>query len=786
MTDEAEASRARAAPDSSWVWWDHVALRAPGFPAKGVLRLAAPRVAGLADSTLASENGDQAAFGDEYVRTSNELATEIQKIASSRSFRAALAWQNHHALRIAVEPLRTRSEGAVRNSKHRQREQLVASYWQRYCVKNDTIGSFGPVGWGRLSRDRPTSFESGSSLVAHCETFFEVWAIDRVAEALAADPRVERWLPPRRMPFVRLEGDTVVVPSRQPIAISPLERAILERADGVIPACELAEHIARALPSVDADDVVAVIRSLRDRRWIGWSLELPLSPRPEVELRRILEALGDEAVRVEKLALLDDLETSRRAVDEARADPDRLVDALHALDERFTAITGADPERHSGRAYGGRTLVYHDCRRSGTFTVGREIVDACRPLGLLMTSASWFTFNLIQATRAELARVHTRLTEGRGGPVDLSTFWFECLAIFHGWAPAKVEELSRELRSRWQSILGWSPSERRVSYASAVLRPRVEESFEAPHCGWDGGRYCSADLMIAARSVDDIDRGAFELVLGELHLGLMAYRVYCFVTQHPAPEQLFSELDRDFPLPRLLPVLPKDNPPRLSIRTHSALVRDDDYAVALVHQTLDPGRERLLMSADLTVDTRDGQLVVVLPGGRVFDVIDVFSELLIELVLDGFQIVESAPHVPRMSFDRVVVARETWNVPAADMEFAGERDEARRFLRARRWKRDFGIPRHVFVKSPREVKPLFVDFDSPYYVNLLAKEARGVADHAEAAASFRIVEMYPTFDELWLTDFRGQHYTSEFRLVAFDTRSVAARRLEQVARVGAA
>jgi hypothetical protein len=33
----------------------------------------------------------------------------------------------------------------------RRREEVIASYWQRYCSKNDTIGFFGPLGWGGFS-----------------------------------------------------------------------------------------------------------------------------------------------------------------------------------------------------------------------------------------------------------------------------------------------------------------------------------------------------------------------------------------------------------------------------------------------------------------------------------------------------------------------------------------------------------------------------------------------------------------------------------------------------------
>jgi hypothetical protein len=43
---------------------------------------------------------------------------------------------------------------AVARADRRRREAIVASYWQRYSAKNDTIGFFGPLTWGRIELRR--------------------------------------------------------------------------------------------------------------------------------------------------------------------------------------------------------------------------------------------------------------------------------------------------------------------------------------------------------------------------------------------------------------------------------------------------------------------------------------------------------------------------------------------------------------------------------------------------------------------------------------------------------
>ena len=139
------------------------------------------------------------------------LEGQVQEVARDGLFQAAVAWQNHHALRRGILPLLDHAPGAARNSKYRQREQLVTAYWQRYCVKNDSIGFFGPVGWVRLDGAAPTRFRPADRLVESAEVYFEYWTIAKLAETLAAQEGMAEWLAPWRAGFVRVDGNRVVL-----------------------------------------------------------------------------------------------------------------------------------------------------------------------------------------------------------------------------------------------------------------------------------------------------------------------------------------------------------------------------------------------------------------------------------------------------------------------------------------------------------------------------------------------------------------------------------------------
>src|SRR6516165_7427487 len=110
---------------------------------------------------------------------------------------------------------------------------------------------------------------------------------------------------------------------------------------------------------------------------------------------------------------------------------------------------------------------------------------------------------------------------------------------------------------------------------------------------------------------------------------------------------------------------------------------------------------------------------------------------------------------------------ETWDIPAA--QAPQDREDAAN------WARDLGLPRRVFVLSPGELKPIYIDFASPVLTRILCRQVR------RAAADFpgqpvRFTEMLPAPGDCWLADQDGRRYTSEMRLVAVDLGRKASSR----------
>jgi hypothetical protein len=273
--------------------------------------------------------------------------------------------------------------------------------------------------------------------------------------------------------------------------------------------------------------------------------------------------------------------------------------------------------------------------------------------------------------------------------------------------------------------------------------------------------------MLAARDAEAVSRGDYLQVLGELHQGINTLGASFFHEQHPAPEEILSAAAWDLPEPRL-EQLQSHNHPRTNSRTIIGLLSPKDHLLALSGDVVGPAAQMMPIGS-LVVEEEGGELYLRARDGRLRrELVEALGGLMSNMSFNSFKPLAPRAHTPRVTVDRLVVARESWRAPAGEMDFAAEKDEAARFLAARRWARGRGMPRFVFVKTPAEVKPFYADFASPVYVNILAKMVRRAVEKNGPDALISVSEMIPAADETWLPDREGRHYTSEFRVIAVD------------------
>lgn len=717
------------------------------------------------------------AFEAAYKTALDQASLQICEVASDDRFQQAVIWQSRHAFHTAIGPLLRRSkEGGTRDSKQRQLEELVASYLQRYCVKNDTIGFFGPVGWAKLMpAGEAITARPGHDLIAERSVYLEVWCMDVLAEALARNESLRIWYPPRRMSYVHLggSGNILHLPSKPPVKLPAEYAAALHACDGERSAKEIARILLKNpyLKLKSEADVYVLLEQLCSNGLVLWKLEVPIESYPERSLRRSLERVEDESLRDSTLSALTEIETARSRVEQA-GNPGELDQAIGGLEETFTRLTGSASTRSAGEMYAGRTLVYEDCRRDIEVEIGPEVINALGPpLSLLLLSSRWFCRQVAAATREIFWRIYWDITRRTNSPiVDLPTFWYRFYPLLFGAEVKKqpIVALMPAFQERWLKVLSLPPGARRVELTTEELLPRVLEQFDAPDSGWKAAIYHSPDLMIAAASVEAIRNGDYQLVLGEMHASVNTLRPAFFSEHHPVPDELkrFFQLDQLFP--RAVPIIPKTLWPAKTARLLPVLITPQDFRIEFVPEPTNIAPSQVLPCGTLVIEDCGGELVVRTRDGRLrFDPLEVFSDTPTLSAINSFRVLEQDRHTPRVSIDRLVVSRESWMFTPDEITCAYEKSDSGRFVAARRWAQTHGIPRFAFVKATSEVKPVFVDFDSPIYLNIFSKIVRRARGTEEA--KIVVSEMLPAPDQVWLPDAAGRHYTSEFRVVAVDS-----------------
>jgi hypothetical protein len=622
------------------------------------------------DDHLVALTGDWAVWRDFAVRSAGfsvagldvfgapEESRRLEEVARDPAFREAVTWQSREALASAVDKL-GRNERASPARRLRQ-EEIVASYWQRYCAKNDTIGFFGPLAWGSFDESGTAAAVRAGDLVRERVVHLEVWAVEALARAAGVD---------------------------------------------------------------------AV---------------LPMGPFPERDLRARLASRPDTPERARALAALDRLEAARDAVTGAARD--ELVGALTALDRVFEELTGRAAARREEDSDGGRTVVYLDCMRDLELTLGSPVLAELRAtLPALLASSRWWCGVAYAAGRERLERI-----AAAHGPGPLAPMLGELTSA--AWAlSTELTGEAEELQRRWAALLDAGDD--------ATIAERAAAAFADYGDAWPLSVYYSADLQIAAAGIEAIGRGDFRIVVGDFHGGSNPLVQGIFARRHPDPDA-FGERVRAEVGAQVVNFPARGGAMPMTARMFPFIRGEDHIHVVPGPRDAAPEGVRAVGIGELRVDE-----------GHVSDRAGSFRVPLADflwLPIFVSSIRSFDPFGPRgsarVSIGRTVVHRARWSCAAG--ELPGEPDAIAS------WARDHGMPRRVFVRSPLERKPIYVDLASPTLVRVLSRFLRPAAEKTPDAPVI-LTEMLPEPDECWLTDSAGR-YTSELRVVAVDGHRRAA------------
>ena len=299
----------------------------------------------------------------------------------------------------------------------------------------------------------------------------------------------------------------------------------------------------------------------------------------------------------------------------------------------------------------------------------------------------------------------------------------------------------------------------------------MEQVFPELGPGYYPVRYFCPDLMLAAEDAEAVRRGDLLYVLGELHAGKNTLCQVALAEQHPNLQDLVEATEWDL-ASSCFKILNTQADQTTTVRTIDAVLRPRDYFLATTPDAVAPGGYDSHPISELVLNERDAAIEVVsLADGRRFHILEAFSDLLFAFVMNKASWIPPLRHAPRVLIDKLVIHREMWRFRKDELDFAMKKDEASRFLGARRWMKSHGLPQKAFVKSALEVKPFYVDMESPVLVEILCRAIRRMSSSDAEGEELIFSEMLPGPQQLWLKDAEGASYTSELRFAVVDLKA---------------
>lgn len=652
--------------------------------------------------------------------------------------------------RYAAEP-----PGTLRPSDRKRLERQLTMYLQRLCTKNETTSFFGPIGYGRVDNGPRAPADPGTwplhwqqRPLGRRHAFMAHWAVQALADRLAAVPAVRARLQPRWRPGLQRRGrDTLV-------------SAVQDRAWALPPACaDLLDDVDRGL------DVRALVQrhgeatlvALEQRGVLRTGVPLAIGETQALEalvdwLHRHAECENEgegDSVAPWRAGLAHLLALKQSF---AAAGMDRRPALLAQAERAFEGLAGQPAQRDAGKIYADRSLFYEECV-SGHEQLRADPAWAQQVqarLGALLDLFARHALLQREALAALGGRIFTQLfgAERRSVPFLHFAERLTGSPLAAGWAAEAAQ---------WRS-----PVQEAMHCALQALATAGRREVELPSAWleaatWPGPLHseqpllASPDLMIV-RQPD----GQPLLVLGEVHDTLMLWGwALAFAEDAPAlqaeMEGFASALDLRHVLNivggRRRKIVPFEYPgASVELRSGCGL-RNPAVPAADLEVRLEDGRARLYRAGDATPK--------VLHNGELASLAHALFALprCVPFSLD------LGAHTPRVVLGGVVLQRERWRLERSEAGLANDYPGTSfaLFRDMRRLRQRLAMPERVFFKSPAEPKPVFIDFRSH-----LLLEALDALWPPGTPGTFS--EMLPDTDQLWLTDGNGQALTAELRL----------------------
>jgi hypothetical protein len=637
-----------------------------------------------------------------------------------------------------------------RNKSLRNRERHVLLYLQRLCAKNDTLSEFGPHGWGIVRSGARTIELDPRPGVCQREIFLERWTAHGVVEAINADAETAPEIAPYLHSAGSLRGNRFVFTDTGRIVEVDSElRALLEQCDGSRAAHSLGD--------------ASILRRLSAEEILKWEMNVPaLDPYAFRSVANSVANWRDTPVRdrwLNELRIICDLAE--------RFGRERDVQQRHAtIDAVRQRLKALGVEKSATRfLYSAANPIGEECFRELNVSITPELMNE-----VAHEAAPW-----IDLWRDSYAFIAGRVATGlrtifdkapvEKGAVPLPLFLRLCaeakLPLSGAGMVALAHLAFREVKEAFRERL--SPHAGECEYN---LSPDdchiVRQNFDYPK--FDEFTYPSADLQLAATSVEAVRRGDYQWIIAELHppIALLHHGFYWSCPDKQAlgraieqtccgkPCLYYGYFAADFTATTTV---------RLDALSDSVKFVAPEKSVG-PWEKFRPGEVEVFVdeTGDIGVRTRDSRRYL---GS--------FARgWVIPLGFHPFSFSLGA-HTPRLLCGKVIVQRESWTLTANELGKGDYTGVSRDLVVAiEKLRAAHGLPRFVYIRPTeqalrrsgvegrdKDTKPVFVDLESYLFLEIFHR-------WLTKAGELEVTEMLPAPEHLLWQEEDGRH-TFELR-----------------------
>lgn len=610
-----------------------------------------------------------------------------------------------------------------RNKEARSRERTALLYLQRICAKNDSLSAFGPCGWGSVRPDILGLELKPLPGIAQRESFLERWTAHGVVAAINSDREARMELPLRPNSSGHLDD--------------PALKSLLERCDGKAAAHSLG--IDRGL-----------LEKLAERNLIRWEMQVPaLDPYAFETLMRDISQWRNGAVRRRWLEVLQPIAALPRKF----RDTQEMTARVQIMDDAKTRLDqiGAHHAASGRFLYAATNPIAEECLRECNFVISKKLID-----DVAIQAAPW-----IDLWRDCYAFVASRVAHGlrqifessKSEAISLPMFLRLCetakVSLCGPGLVALAHVAFQDVKAAFRQQIRSHTNEAEYELTAEDCH-FIRRSFE--YKKFDEFTYPSADLQLAANSIEAVAQGDYQWVLAELHppVALLQHGFYWScpnkaALSHALSATVFRQPSFHFGF------FAADLTATNTVRIFDALPAWNYF---LAPQRANPEWQVIRPSdAEVYVDEGSGEVVVREKGSSQY--LGSFARnWIIPAGFHPFQF-GMAPHMPRLRCGNVVVQRRAWTVTVDELgsgDFTGISRDLVLAVEKLRSIRD--LPRFVYIRPTEQVlrrsgaegrdkdtKPVFIDLESYLFLEIFHR-------WLTKAGELEVVEMLPTPDQL--------------------------------------